>query len=139
MKILLAALPLVALACGPTERQYTLDVHNDSDTPYTVLLTKDGPPAEVGWAAPEDLNDRLQTAPPKAMTFIEIPPGKTASNGRTGRFNAGTNAVLRIYRGSQTPAGMLGISPASALRTDVPLQPGSNTVVIDKAGHPSVR
>ena len=137
-RILFAALPLLALACGPTERQYTVDVHNHSDAPYTVLLTKDGPPAEIGWASPEDMNEKLQTAPPKAMTYVEVPPGKSARNSRTGRFNSGTGAILRIYRGSQTPDAMLGISPASALRVDLPLLPGDNDIAIDKTGQASV-
>ncbi|HEX8322317.1 MAG TPA: hypothetical protein VF595_00265 [Tepidisphaeraceae bacterium] len=131
----LFALALLALVgCGPSTRQYNVVVRNDSPEPMTVVLTKDGPPMEPRWLPPEDFAAMRQAPAELRVNGIVIPPGKTVDQAREGKFNGGTRAMLRVYRGEQNLESMLGISPSSPNRTDIPLAPGHNEILIDRLG-----
>ena len=132
----LAALVLIAAAvgCGPEPRDYAVSVHNHYDQPMTLVLTKTGSPMEAKWLPPEDFAAMLHPAPELKVNGIVVQPGQTVSQTRHGEFDAGTVAVLRVYRGPQTLESMLGIGPTSPDRTDLSLAPGHNDVVIDAGG-----
>jgi hypothetical protein len=130
----LLALGLIAAGCGPTTRSYSVVVKNDSATPMTIWLTKDGPPAEGGWLSPEQIAMTGRSAD-DPISGVVVPAGKTASlDSISGRFSSGTNAVLRIYRGQQLFNDLLAASSGTASRTDIRLAPGANTVIIDSSG-----
>lgn len=129
-----ALLVLALVGCGPTTRSYTVVVRNDSPEPMTVVLTKDGPPMEGKWLPPEDFAAMRRAPAELQVNGIVVPPGKTVDQSRTGQFEDNTRAMLRVYRGEQNLESMLGVGPTSPNRTDLPLAPGENTVVIDKAG-----
>lgn len=100
----------------------------------TVWLTKDGPPAEMEWLAPEQMAI-MGKAKEMPVTGVVIPAGKTGEIGPIkGQFESGTNAVLRVYHGQQLFNDLLAISSDSASRSDIRLTEGANTVVIDRSG-----
>lgn len=134
-------LPLLALAiltgCGPSTRSYSVTVENRAQIPMTVWLTKDGGPLERDWASPEELAT-YGTSKDTPITGVVIPPGKTGvMDERTGKFDRGASAVLRVYRGQKLFNDMLATGRGSPDRTDLPLEPGPNTVIIDLSGKPT--
>ncbi|HWE03640.1 MAG TPA: hypothetical protein VG326_14640 [Tepidisphaeraceae bacterium] len=134
-------LMLVAVGCGPESRSYSVSVKNDTDGPLTLNLTKDGPPAEAAWAAPEDIADgRIKVSADSRMGFNTLQAGATqAANGVSGQFNPGVHALLRVYRGGNLQVrDMLAIKPGPN-RQDLVLAPGGNSFVVrDKAGQLSI-
>ena len=125
--------------CGPQERTYQVIVRNDSAEPVTMDLVKDGPPAEGPWASPEEL---AQVTRADSIRWGQgLPAGKTAeSEPKRGRFDRGTNAVLRIYAGLPTMTEMLAISRGSMDRVDLVLPPGTSTIVVeDQSGRLTAR
>ena len=87
----------------------------------TIALTKDGPPFERLWAAPED----LAIESPKADEqhgYVVLPPGREADVSVEGKFDRGTRGFLRVYRGEPDISGMIAIGPVSPNRLDVPLR-----------------
>ena len=131
--LLLAGL-LFVVGCGPTVQQYSIIIKNDTDRPMTVVLTKDGGPMDMKWLPPEDFAALLHAPPEAKVNGIVIPPGKTVDQTRSSEFDSGTHAILRVYNGKQTPETMVGISPGSPNREDVPLEPGENNIVIGQNG-----
>lgn len=125
---------LSVVGCGPTTREYSISVKNTYDQPMTIVLTKDGPPMDLSWLPPEDLAAMLNAPPEARVNGVVIPPGKSADQTRTSKFDSSTNAVLRIYNGEQTPMTMVGVSRGSPNRQDILLNPGPNAFVIDKNG-----
>lgn len=111
-------------------REYQVAVTNKSTEPVTVWLTKNGPPVEKLWLAPEQVafmtrekDDSVQGA------WLE--PGKTAEIGPIGgKFEVGSDAVLRVYRGRLKIAQIIAVSPDSALRQDLTLKPGPNNLTV---------
>jgi len=126
-------LPLVALllivGCASTNKEsFELAVKNQTGTPISIWLTKDGPPAEDGWESPEQLALRPQTS---TFGFRTIEPGKVAQAGPlTGRFAPGVNAWLRVYQGLHTLDEILAISRGSHDRLDYLLSPGRHQITV---------
>lgn len=134
MKFYLLLMGLFLVGCGPTVRSYSIVVKNESNTPMTVWLTKDGPPPEAGWLAPEQIAMTGRKAD-DPISGVVIPPGKTAEiPSISGRFASGTQAVLRVYQGQKLFNDLLAASSGSASRTDIRLSPGQNQILIDSAG-----
>lgn len=136
MKKVLAlfALGLIVTGCGPTTRSFSVVVKNESATPMTLWLTKDGPPAEGGWLSPEQIAMTGRSAD-DPVSGVVIPPGKTAEIPSVeGKFDSRTNAVLRVYHGQRLFNDLLAASAGGATRTDIRLAPGANTVIIDSNG-----
>lgn len=134
-------LPIALLAlmtgCGPSTRTYSVTVQNQAAVPMTVWLTKDGGPIEPDWASPEELAmyGKVKDA---SVPGVVIPPGKTGvMDERKGKFDGGTNAVLRVYRGQRLFNDILATRRDSPERTDVRLEPGANTIIIDATGTPT--
>ena len=131
--VITAALATLA-GCGPATREYSVVVRNESRDPVTVVLTKDGPPIEPLWLPPEDFAAMRKAPPDWRVNGVVVPAGKTADQKQTGKFSAGTNAVLRVYHGQQTFESLLGFGPTSPNRTDLPLAPGENKITIGRDG-----
>jgi hypothetical protein len=119
-------LPLViffCIGCAGSKRTYDVVVHNQSDLPVMVWLTKDGPPVENGWYSPDDF---LKTSPDTPSPGVQLPPGKTADTGNiSGTFPQGTNAILMVYR-SGVAADRHGRSEPLTLK----LKPGKNRFAV---------
>lgn len=122
------------IGCGPSTREYSVTIRNQSADPYTVLLTKDTGPIENGWLAPEDMASMLHAPPDWTIHRGILPPGKTADVKQSGQFYDTTNAMLRGYRGELTFEQILGVGPDSPNRTEVKLVPGHNEVIIGPDG-----
>lgn len=134
MKPYYVVLGLLVVGCGPKLQSYSIVVKNESTTPMTVWLTKDGPPPEAGWLSPEQIamTGRKSDDP---ISGVVIPPGKTAEiPSISGRFASGTQAVLRVYYGQKLFNDLLASGSGSASRTDVRLTPGQNQILIDSSG-----
>jgi len=117
-------------------RSYDISVHNATQSPITIWLTKDGPPYEDGWWSPEDLamlSPKQNAA--REVGGVIVEPGKTAdAPNRKGRFEPETNAILRVYRTASGFNDLLAIGSNNAARTDVKLRPGRNDLEVDDAG-----
>jgi len=129
----------VLTACGPTAQTYQVSVINQSATPMTVVLTKDGPPMEQGWMPPEDVAMMRKAPADLTVNGIVVQPKTKVDQERSGKFDNGTHAMLRVYRGEQNMKQMLGVGPDSMNRRDLVLHPGQNTIVIDPSGNAEAR
>ena len=119
--------------CSRTET-FNILVRNDTRTPVTLTLAKNGPPFERVWASPEDLAVESPAAD-EEHSYLVLPPGREAEVPTvTGRFSGGTRGFLRVYRGDLDVSDMNAISPASPNRLDLPLKPGTNRFVIAQSG-----
>lgn len=133
----LALLLVVAsslVGCAPATNTVTFDltIRNQSQRDVFAVLTKDGGPDEPDWASPEQY---AMTPPEKeslAVSGVVIPPGKTASTVKTGKFYVDSRAMLRIYAGKPTLDELLATS-AGPLRRDVALDEGKSVITIDDA------
>lgn len=124
----LAAL-LLMVGCASTRTEtFELSVKNQTNTPISIWLTKDGPPAEQGWESPEQLALGPSTS---TYSFRVLEPGKVAHAGPlTGRFAPGVNAWLRVYQGLHKLDEILAISRGSTDRLDYLLPPGRHQITI---------
>ena len=120
---------VVVGGCARTET-FNITVRNDTPSPVTLALTKDGPPFERVWAAPEELAVESPQAD-EQHSYLLLPAGREADvPAVTGRFDGGTRGYLRVYRGDLGISDMSAISRNSPNRLDLPLQPGANRFVI---------
>ena len=119
----------LTIGCARTEK-FDVSVRNETRTPLTLALTKDGPPFEHVWAGPEDLAIESPRAD-EQHGFVVLPPGREADVSVQGKFDRGTRGYLRVYRGDLQISDMTAIGPASPNRLDLPLTPGPNRFVID--------
>jgi len=123
------AVLLLIVGCASTNMEtFELSVKNQTGTPISIWLTKDGPPAEEGWQSPEDLALMPQTS---TFSFRTLEPGKIAVAGPlAGRFAPGVNAWLRVYQGLHPLDEILAISRGSHDRLDYLLSPGRHQITI---------
>jgi hypothetical protein len=126
-------LPLAIFFCigcaAGTKRTYDVVVHNRSEVPVMVWLTKDGPPVENGWYSPDQF---LETSPDTPSPGVQLPAGKTADTGNvSGTFPKGTNAILLVFR-----SGVEADRHGSSHQLTLKLKPGKNefAVSIDPTG-----
>jgi hypothetical protein len=112
----------------PPTKSFSVEVHNQSDRPVTLWLTKDGPPAEEGWLTPE----RVAAEGGKLRYDLAfVPAGKTGFTEKfTGVFPNGTNAVLRVYEGEKE---VFDLANATA-HVDAVLKPGKNRFSVIESG-----
>ena len=61
---------LLLTGCARTEK-FDVSVRNDTSSPLTLALTKDGPPFEHVWAGPEDLAEAAASGGWSAGTRVE--------------------------------------------------------------------
>jgi hypothetical protein len=118
------------VGCVRTEK-FDISVRNDTAGPLTLALTKDGPPYERTWAAPEDLaieSPRANDDQPHG--FVLLPAGREADVSIEGKFDGGARGVLRVYRGDLAISDMNAIGRTSSNRLDLTLNPGANRFVI---------
>lgn len=130
----LTSIALVASAlvgCSSTNTvTFDVTIHNRSPNEVFAVLTKDGGPDEPGWASPEQY---AMTPPEKeslVIAGVTIPPGKTASAVKTGKFYADSRAMLRVYRGKPSLDELLATS-VGALRKDVALDAGKSVITVE--------
>jgi hypothetical protein len=128
---LAAAAAALAGGCNPSQKSFQVSVRNDTQTPVTLWLTKDGPPAEVGWLSPEQLASDPEHA---SYDLAFVPPGRTGSTPKmTGNFPSGTHAVLRVYKGEKELFYILQDAKAGTeQRTDYVLKPGANRLAVEE-------
>ena len=119
---------VAASGCGGG---YSVEVKNSTTHPVTLWLYKDGPPAEDGWYAPEELGRMPEDARPGYDLAI-VPPGKTGYTPKLeGKFPSGTRAMLRVYDGQMELFHILEAEKlGQASRADVPLNPGNNKLTV---------
>lgn len=132
-RIALPALLVLLAGCSST-RSYTFDVavSNDLQQPITIWLTKDGPPYEDGWLAPEDLAIASEKSG-EMIGGVVLQPGDVAHKTVQGKFDPGTVAVLRIYRAVGFN-NILAISKGNPNRLDIVLQPGPDYFSVNDKG-----
>lgn len=131
--LILTATLLVGCGSSTQKREYDLTVRNATDRTITIWLTKDGPPYEQGWRAPEHI---AASAPghEERISGVVVPAGKTAYTGTIkGEFAYSTAAVLRVYDG-QYPvfSDLLAVPPKSPSRIDHVLYEGKNLLVVKR-------
>jgi hypothetical protein len=119
------------LFVGGCATTYSVEARNDTSGPVQLWLTKDGPPVEDGWRAPEDLATTPGESEPK-YDFAIVEPGKTGyTPNMTGQFPKGTNPVLRVYGGTDNYFKLAEADKAGrARRSDYILKPGANKLVV---------
>jgi hypothetical protein len=125
----------VTIGCSQVQdRSYQVSVRNQSATPVTVWLTKDGPLYERDWRSPEDLAIESRNADEMIAGAI-VKPGETATVGPLpGKFMPTTNAILRVYHGQHNFSGLLAISKGSPDRREFELTPGENNFTVRNDG-----
>ncbi len=133
----LLSLVLLVVGCGPALRTYDVSVKNETAQPLTLALTKDGPPYEEAWASPDDIAaGRVKMSADARMGYATIPVGATRGvKDLPGKFDAGTHALLSVYRGADlTIRDMIATKPGPN-RQDVLLKPGPNRYIVrDREG-----
>jgi hypothetical protein len=125
------------VGCSPDSQSYSVSVHNQTDTPVTLILTKDRPQSEEMWASPEDLiAGRAVEVPGDRTGWVELPANKTANLTTRGDFPPGVHAMLRVYRGNRLKLKEMEIMNPGPDRADIMLSPeGDNNLIIrDKGG-----
>src|SRR5689334_16598768 len=124
---ILCLLALFGVGCASSSspsatptKSFSVEVHNQSDRPVTLWLTKDGPPAEEGWLTPEKVVD---SGGKLKYDLAFVPAGKTGFTDEfTGVFPKGTNAVLRVYEGEKEVFDLA----KESTHVDAVLKPGAN-------------
>jgi hypothetical protein len=127
--MLLSLTVLTCIGCSGSRRSYNVVVHNQSDLPVMVWLTKNGPPVEKGWYTPDEF---LKTSPDTPSPGVQLAAGKTADTGNvSGAFPKGTDAILLVFRSGASADRRGKSEPLS-----VTLRPGKNelSVSIDPSG-----
>ncbi len=121
------------VGCESEKRTYEIVVKNATDRDCLIWLTKDGPPYEPGWKAPEDLAIEQPRETGEMIGGAVIKAGQTlGTDPVTGHFARGTSAILRVYNGTPRFNELLAIGPGSPDRKHVNLRPGLNSLVIQK-------
>ena len=123
-------LAVCLLGCG-SSKSYQVEVTNRTEQPVTLWLTKDGPPAEEGWYAPEELGAIAESDRPSYDLAI-VPPGRTGYTGKvSGKFPEGTHAILRVYDGQKELFHILeDIKAGRSARADHVLKPGTSRLAV---------
>jgi hypothetical protein len=125
------------IGCGST-KSFQVEVTNSTSQPVTLWLTKDGPPREEGWLAPEDLAS-IRSDRQLQYDFLVVDPTRTGyTDPVKGQFPGGTHAVLRVYPGTPNYFDMAKIPPES--RAEHVLKPGGNKFTLtEDAGRLTLR
>jgi hypothetical protein len=131
---LLAFLASALVGCSSTEkRSYEIVITNETDRDCLIWLTKDGPPFEPGWKAPEELAIEKPRETGEMLGGAVIKAGeRLGTDPVAGTFAPNTRAILRVYNGTPKFNELLAIGPDSPDRRQIPLAPGLNTLVIQK-------
>jgi hypothetical protein len=136
MSLSKASLPLALflatflIGCGST-KSYKVEVANRTAQPVTLWLTKDGPPREEGWLAPEDLTT-VKSDRELQYDFLVVDPTRTGYTDTVkGQFPGGTHAVLRVYPGTPNYFDMAKMPPES--RVEQVLKPGGNKFTLTES------
>jgi len=126
---------LLLPACTQVQkRSFEISVKNETVRPISVGLVKNGPPTEEGWIAPHEVAMMAPQLTERKWGLV-IAPGQTRLIGpHSGKFQAGVQAILRIYAGTPTIEEMLSFSRDDPERLDIYLWPGRSGYVIRYGG-----
>lgn len=111
-------------------RSYDLTLSNQLPDPVTVFLTKNGPPDEQGWLAPEQLAAGPINQDSEYNGQVVPAGGGLDIRNIHGRFRRTTLAILRVYRQTGTLEDIAAIGPNDPRRLEVRLDPGVNELII---------
>src|SRR3954454_9975352 len=131
-KLSLILVCLCIVGCHSYEKRvYDVTVQNNSSVPITIWLTKDGPPYEPGWLAPEDIAIESPKQPEKIIGGVVVPQGKSADTGPIkGQFEPSTHAVLRVYAGQLNFDELLAAPGDEKRRIDMTVHPGRTNLTV---------
>lgn len=127
-----SSLLLLAALLGGCTATHTFEIVVRNQTNDTLVIghIKRGGPFEAKWATPEEMAEAV-TATREHVWGGIIPPGKTAESGPVvGKFSAGANAWLLVYRGDLTLSQILATSPGNPGRIILFLDLGRNEFII---------
>ena len=126
---------LLLPACTQVEkRSFQFSLKNETATPLSAGLTKNGPPREEGWIAPHEVAMMAPQLSDRKWGWV-IKPGETKMLGPfTGHFEPNVQAILRIYAGTPTIEEMVSFSRDDPERLDIYLWPGKSAYVIHNVG-----
>ncbi len=135
-RAMLICFAIAITGCTP-QRAYQVTIVNETPTAITVGICKDTPPYERDLAPVEHwaIESPLDSLP---QWGFAIPAGKTGDSPvMKGKFPAGTQAYLRVFRGEPNNAEMMAVSPPSPHRMDILLFPNVHNEIIvkDNKGH----
>src|SRR4051812_12870701 len=125
---------LVPACTQEQKRSFEIAIRNDTVRPISVGLVKNGPPQEEGWIAPHEVMMMAPQLSERKWGAV-LKPGETKVLGPYwGRFEPGTQAILRIYAGTPTIEEMVSYSREDPERLDIYLFPGKSGLVIEYGG-----
>jgi len=131
--LLLISLLLLPACTHEDKRSFEILLKNDTHTPLSVGLVKNGPPQEEGWIAPHEVAMMAPQLADRKWGWV-IKPGESKKLGPyTGRFQPGVAAILRVYGGTPTIDEMISFSRDDPERLDIYLWPGKSGYVIRNA------
>ena len=121
---------LVGCFGGPPATEFTVEVMNISPAPVSVGLVKTREPKEEGWTTPADVAIHSPEYADRHWGEL-IRPGETKTIGpKTGHFQQGSAAVMRVYGGNPTIEELVGVGRMDPDRVDVLLAAGRSSYVI---------
>jgi hypothetical protein len=122
--------------CTTVGRTVEVTVRNETPEPVVLWLTKDGPPAEVGWLSPGQFAiayppdaeaDRDLTALPAVL----LASGQQVTLGPIeGRFARGANPILRVFYGQSSLNDFAAVPRRDASVATVVLPDGTSRVSV---------
>jgi len=131
---LLLSLLLLPACTQVDKRTFEISLKNETVRPISVGLVKNGPPQEPGWIAPHEVAMMAPHLTDRKWGWV-IQPGETKLIGpHSGKFEPGTQGILRIYAGTPTIEEMLAFSRDDPERLDIYLWPGKSGYVIRYGG-----
>ena len=111
-------------------RSFEIAVKNETARPIAIGLVKNGPPQEEGWIAPHEVAIMAPQLADRKWGLVILPGEGKTMGPYSGKFDAGTQAILRIYAGTPTIDEMVAYSKDDPDRLDIYLWPGRNAYVI---------
>jgi hypothetical protein len=131
--LLVLSLLLLPACTQYQKRSFEIYVKNETPRPISVGLVKNGPPTEEGWIAPHEVAVMAPQLSDRKWGLV-LNPGQSKTLGPyTGQFQAGVQAILRIYVGTPTIDEMIAFSRSDPERLDIYLWPGKSGYVIRNA------
>ena len=131
MKQLLVLSLLLLPACtSAVTKTFQISVKNETVRPLSLGLVKNGPPTEDGWIAPHEVAMMAPQLADRHWGWV-LAPGETKTFGpHSGKFEAQTQAILRVYAGEPTIDEAISFSKDDPERLDIYLWPGKSAYVI---------
>lgn len=122
---------LIGVGCSAPKQTFAVEVTNLTPVPLSTGMVKRDGRVEPGFAGPEHIfGGAPQIADRKWGTLVM--PGETKLLGpETASFEAGTDAVLRVYGADATINELIGYSKTDRMRLDIFLWPGQSRYIVE--------